>query len=85
MHISVRPALIFSSGISMFFMNLLATSIKASFGQLGNQSREQQLIKEGNFLHRTLNNYPTGLIHRIICKFYLIQLMNKFHRGYGES
>jgi hypothetical protein len=46
-------------------MNLFATLINASLGQLGNQSSEQQLIKEGNFLHLTLNCSPTGLIHRI--------------------
>ena len=62
-------------------MNLLATSMRAYLGQLGNQSIEVQLINDGNFLHLTLSVYPTGLIHKIICKFYLIQFINKFHKG----
>jgi len=64
----------------MSAINLFATSIKAYLGQLGNQSREVQFIKDGNFLHLTLRVSPTGLIHRIICKFSLIQLINKFHK-----
>lgn len=75
MHISVNPSLILSSGSSMFLINLFATFIKASFGQLGNQSKEQQLINDGNFLQRTLSCYPTGLMQRTTCKFYRIQLM----------
>ena len=69
----------------MSAMNLLATSISASLGQLGNQSKEVQLMSDGNFLHLTLNVYPTGLIHKMMCRFSLIQLMNKFHKYSGES
>ena len=49
------PALIVSFGNSISLMNLLATSMRAYFGQAGNQSREVQLIKEGNLRHRTRN------------------------------
>lgn len=69
----------------MSSMNLLATSIKAYFGQLGNQSKDVQFISEGNFLQRTLNVSPTGLMQRMMCRFYLIQLMNRFHKYSGES
>ncbi len=79
------PFLILSSGNSISAMNLFATSIKASFGQLGNQSKDVQLINDGNFLHLTLNVSPTGLIHKIIWRFYLMQFINRFHKYYGES
>lgn len=84
-HIYVIPFRTVSSGNSISEMNLLATSIKAYLGQLGNQSKEVQLIRDGNFLHLTLNVYPTGLMHKIMCKFSLMQLMNKFHKYSGES
>ncbi len=54
MHISMIPLLTFSSENSMSAMKLFATSINAYFGQLGNQSSEVQLIRDGNFLHLTL-------------------------------
>lgn len=51
----MTPVLNFSSENYISAINLFATSIKAYFGQLGNQSIDVQLINEGNFLHLTLN------------------------------
>lgn len=85
MHISVIPAFIFSSGISIVRMNLFATYSNAYFGQFGNQSSEQQLINDGNLRHLTRSCSPTGLMHKIMCKFYRMPLMNRFQRGSGES
>lgn len=65
----------------MFLINLLATSIKAYLGQLGNQSSEQQFINEGNFRQRTRSCYPTGLMQSITWRFYRIELMKQFHNG----
>jgi hypothetical protein len=47
-------------------MNFLETYNNASSVQLLNQSIVQQLIREGNFLDRTLNASPAGLIHKIM-------------------
>ena len=60
-----------SSGNSISDKNLVATSIKASYGQAWNQSNEVQLIIPGNILALNLKASPTGEKQRARCKFFL--------------
>jgi hypothetical protein len=49
---------------SSFSKNLAATSIKASFGHLWNQSITTLLIKAGNYLALLLKSSPLGEKHK---------------------
>lgn len=81
MHIVANPVLSYYLGILIYLKKVEATYNNAYFGHDGNQSKVQQVTIDGNFLHLTLNSYPTGLIHNNICKFYLIDCIKKFHNG----
>jgi hypothetical protein len=41
--------------LSSYYINFFDTFIKASSGQLSNQSNVQQFTRDGNFLHLILN------------------------------
>jgi hypothetical protein len=71
MHISERPALTVSEVSGSSFKNSEDTNRSAYSGHLLNQSKVQQLTREGNCLHLILSVSPTGDIQRQICKFSL--------------
>jgi len=77
MHISERPALTVSEVSGSSFKNSEDTNRSAYSGHLLNQSKVQQLTREGNCLHLILRVSPTGDIQRQICKFSLTLAINK--------
>jgi hypothetical protein len=64
MHISERADLTSSLGNSISLKNSELTYKRASSGHLLNQSRVQQLTRDGNIRHLTLRVSPTGDMHR---------------------
>jgi membrane-associated HD superfamily phosphohydrolase len=77
MHISESPALTVSEVSGSSFKNSDETKRRAYSGHLLNQSKVQQLTREGNYLHLILKVSPTGDMQRQICKFSLTLEINK--------
>lgn len=71
MHISANDYLTLSLGNSRVFKKDDDTYNKASSGHLLNQSRVQQFTNDGNFLHLTLSESPTGDMHKHMCNLSL--------------
>lgn len=84
-HNPTNPSLWTCDSIFMPVINLLATVVSAYSLQLLNQSIVQQLIKEGNFLHRTRRLSPAGLIHRTVWRFDRIFEIKNDQSDYGLS
>ena len=57
-----------SSSRGILRKNYFATETSASYGQLLNQSRVQQFIRDGNIRERTLSCSPTGDMQRMMWK-----------------
>ena len=73
-------SLTFCSPKSYYSKNLLATFIKASFGQGKNQSITVLLTKAGNCLALLLNDSPTGEKQIDICNFCLTLSIYQFQQ-----